>query len=155
MSRKALDIKGQRFGKLVAVEHVANHTIGRLAIWSFECDCGETITRRKSSVVDAFHRGIDSACDACNLKRIKSPSKQQREYQREASRNYQLTKMFLARWERTRELYIEDDIDEMECDIRALSEYYAPEFLPLYYPAHAIDSEFWPNNMIIVRDRHP
>lgn len=36
----ALDVSGERYGRLVAVKRVANR--GRATFWSFRCDCGKT-----------------------------------------------------------------------------------------------------------------
>lgn len=43
LTRRAKDITGQRFGRLVALGPVG-HTPGRNAIWLCQCDCGNTTT---------------------------------------------------------------------------------------------------------------
>jgi hypothetical protein len=52
----ALDITGQRFGRLVAVERIGSSSRGR-SLWLFQCDCGTTVER-----------------ETANLRRSKNPS---------------------------------------------------------------------------------
>ena len=42
---RALDITGQRFGSLVAVEKKDKRTGTGLCLWLFKCDCGEIVER--------------------------------------------------------------------------------------------------------------
>lgn len=43
MSRKRIDIAGQRFGRLVAIADVG--TLRSFRVWSFQCDCGAVVER--------------------------------------------------------------------------------------------------------------
>lgn len=53
--RKAIDLAGQRFGRLVAVEDVG--TVRSFRAWKFSCDCGEVIVR---SGADVRHGKVSS-----------------------------------------------------------------------------------------------
>ena len=59
MAKKALDITGQRFGKLVAL----NRSTTDKTKWLFQCDCGTKKEIAKSSVIG----GRASSC-GCKLK---------------------------------------------------------------------------------------
>lgn len=52
----ALDIAGERYGRLVAVRRVQNR--GRRTIWLFECDCGNT----KQIPLEAVRGGLTQSC---------------------------------------------------------------------------------------------
>lgn len=54
---KALDLKGQRFGKLTAIKARPDMSDGRNVVWECICDCGKTVYR-----------------DTGHLKRAKIPS---------------------------------------------------------------------------------
>lgn len=48
MANKAIDITGQRFGRLVALKDVGSYRASRL--WEFRCDCGGITQKRASEV---------------------------------------------------------------------------------------------------------
>ena len=52
-----LDIKGQRFGKLVAIDRVGNRPGYHQAVWLFRCDCG---TEKTSFGYNVVHNGVTS-----------------------------------------------------------------------------------------------
>jgi len=58
----AIDITGQRFGKLVAIELVENDKVGRY--WLCECDCGNLSVVRQ----DHLRNGTTKACIKCGCK---------------------------------------------------------------------------------------
>jgi len=62
---KAIDLIGQRFGKLVVIERAKNHN-GRTA-WICKCDCGNTIDTEGSSL----RRGFTKSC-GCLAKYIRN-----------------------------------------------------------------------------------
>lgn len=49
MSRVPLNLKGKRFGKLVALEMLA-HEPNRGRVWLFQCDCGKQVKRSGGQV---------------------------------------------------------------------------------------------------------
>lgn len=53
---RALDIAGQRFGRLVALER--QPSIGRRTAWSFVCDCGSVVVRK----LEPVRAGITTSC---------------------------------------------------------------------------------------------
>ena len=63
MSRKPIDITGQRFGKLVAVKRGSKQFEAYL--WWYRCDCGAAVERRPSLVAKAAARG--NSGPMCNL----------------------------------------------------------------------------------------
>ena len=62
---KALDLTGQRFGRLVAIRPTEKRDNQHLIIWEFQCDCGNIIERTGSQV----KRGNTQSCGC--LKREK------------------------------------------------------------------------------------
>lgn len=62
--RRLKDIKGKRFGMLVAVEHIGYDKRGQ-AIWRFQCDCGKTYEAISAPVV----YGSVISCGCYNSKR--------------------------------------------------------------------------------------
>lgn len=63
-----LDLTGQRFGRLTAVERsdkyveYAGH--GRKYLWKCICDCGEVVYR----LPEKLRSDVDSACESCKAK---------------------------------------------------------------------------------------
>lgn len=49
MNNKRRDLTGQRFGKLVAIRDAGSYGHGQ-RMWEFQCDCGNTVIRRGTSV---------------------------------------------------------------------------------------------------------
>lgn len=62
---KALDLTGQRFGRLVAIRPTEKRDSQHLVIWEFQCDCGNIIERTGRQV----KRGNTQSCGC--LKREK------------------------------------------------------------------------------------
>ncbi len=67
MSGKPVDIAGQRFGRLVAMERVGSAP-GGYALWRCACDCGNEVTVRSVSLRDGNTRSCgclvhDKACE--------------------------------------------------------------------------------------------
>ena len=60
------DIKGQRFGRLVALEHVG-FSSNRVTLWKCRCDCGNTIIVREGNL----HSGKSQSCGCLNVERTK------------------------------------------------------------------------------------
>lgn len=58
---KIRDIKGERFGSLVAIEYVGSDKLGH-ALWLFECDCGNTKVNLSNKVLT----GNTSTCGCRN-----------------------------------------------------------------------------------------
>ena len=56
---KVTDIKGQRFGMLVA-SHKVESCNG--AIWNYRCDCGNNVTRRSTEIRRKLKRGGPVSC---------------------------------------------------------------------------------------------
>jgi hypothetical protein len=50
IGRKPLDIKGQRFGRLVALERLPENAPSGNAVWRFQCDCGRETVKTASTV---------------------------------------------------------------------------------------------------------
>lgn len=63
MGRKAIDITGQKFHKLTAIEF--NHIKNNMHFWLFKCDCGKSIIAYKSDVLF----GNKKSCGCDNIKR--------------------------------------------------------------------------------------
>jgi hypothetical protein len=55
---KALDLTGQRFGRLVALRKTEKRNSQGLVIWEFQCDCGNIVEKTGASV----KRGITQSC---------------------------------------------------------------------------------------------
>lgn len=51
MGRKALDLTGKRFNRLVAIRRSDEKSNGHHVFWQCECDCGNTIIVRKDSLL--------------------------------------------------------------------------------------------------------
>lgn len=49
MGRSAHDIKGNRYGRLIALRRAENR--GRTVFWVFKCDCGKEKEINKTSVL--------------------------------------------------------------------------------------------------------
>lgn len=62
MSRKALDLSGKRFGRLVAIEPTKER-VNTSVIWKCVCDCGNT----KKVISSDLIRGLTRSC-GCLLK---------------------------------------------------------------------------------------
>jgi hypothetical protein len=62
MSR-LIDLTGQRFGRLVAIERVAGHAADGDAVWRFQCDCGQEI----ATAGRAVRRGRTTSCGCQKL----------------------------------------------------------------------------------------
>lgn len=60
--RKALDLSGQRFGKLVAIERVGTCISPKSALWRCVCDCGADVLIGSHTLRD---RIVPPSCDAC------------------------------------------------------------------------------------------
>lgn len=54
---KCVDLKGQRFGKLLVIERSSNSKTGK-AIWKCRCDCGN----EKDILADSLRRGTTKSC---------------------------------------------------------------------------------------------
>ena len=55
--RLKIDIAGQKFGRLTAIEHVGNSR------WRFRCDCGNTHTARQTAVVNGKQKSCGCYLD--------------------------------------------------------------------------------------------
>jgi len=64
---KAIDLTGQRFGKLTVLKRDYEHQKGRTAYWLCQCDCG------KQKVIDGanLRRGQTKSCGCINIERCK------------------------------------------------------------------------------------
>lgn len=51
-SKKPIDMTGQRFGRLVVLEHIGRQGRNRSAIWLCKCDCGKTHKASRMNLVD-------------------------------------------------------------------------------------------------------
>lgn len=60
---KLIDITGQKFGMLTAVEHTKT-VYGKGSIWKFKCDCGNIVERQSSLV----RNGNIKSCGCLNAK---------------------------------------------------------------------------------------
>lgn len=60
----ALDITGERYGRLIAVRRVQNR--GRRTVWLFECDCGST----KKIGLEAVRGGLTQSCGCIKKEEI-------------------------------------------------------------------------------------
>lgn len=56
MEYKKKDISGNKYGKLTAVKFVGINE--KRSLWEFKCDCGNTVTKRKSRVTT----GVTKSC---------------------------------------------------------------------------------------------
>ena len=63
--KRLKDIKGQRFGRLVAIEHIGYVRQGQ-AIWRFQCDCGKIYEAVSAPVV----KGTVVSCGCYNRERM-------------------------------------------------------------------------------------
>lgn len=59
---RRLLIKGQKFGKLMAIDPTGEVTKRRYAIWIFRCDCGREVKRTASTVVQMALIGQKPNC---------------------------------------------------------------------------------------------
>lgn len=64
----AVDISGQRFGKLTAVKYVGSNK-GWGAIWECVCDCGNTVNVKKGSLMT----GGTKSCGCLNREQLLTP----------------------------------------------------------------------------------
>lgn len=64
----AVDISGQRFGRLTAVKYVGSNK-GWGAIWECVCDCGNTVNVKKGSLMT----GGTKSCGCLNRERLLTP----------------------------------------------------------------------------------
>lgn len=64
----AVDISGQRFGRLTAVKYVGSNK-GLGAIWECVCDCGNTVNVKKGSLMT----GGTKSCGCLNRERLLTP----------------------------------------------------------------------------------
>jgi hypothetical protein len=68
---KALEILGQKFGKLTAIERIVRENPekgGQRSQWLFKCECGNTRISKASAVV----KGFIKSCKKCTEKEYKS-----------------------------------------------------------------------------------
>ena len=63
---KALDLTGQRFGRLVAIRPTEKRDSQHLVIWEFQCDCGNIIERTGRQV----KRGNTQSCGCLKRERL-------------------------------------------------------------------------------------
>ena len=63
MGRKAIDLTGRKYERLVAIRQVKNEKDGHHAFWECQCDCGNKIVVRK----DSLESGHAKSC-GCLLK---------------------------------------------------------------------------------------
>jgi hypothetical protein len=69
LSKQAVDISGQRFGKLIAIEYAGPSPNGN--IWRFRCDCGEVIERPLANIrTTTRQEGIPSCPNCIGVKDI-------------------------------------------------------------------------------------
>lgn len=68
-----IDMTGQRFGKLTAIERVAHTTKSKSAHWLCRCDCGAEIVVSRGSLV----RGYYKSCGCLDGKKVATPMKLQ------------------------------------------------------------------------------
>jgi hypothetical protein len=63
-----LEITGQKFGKLTAIEPTGKIDSKRYAIWKFRCECGDIVERSASSLKWDVKRGRNPSCakSTCN-----------------------------------------------------------------------------------------
>ncbi len=69
--RQVIDISGQRFGRLVAVQFVAVNSDGK-AEWDCQCDCGNTVT----TTSDRLRHGGKDHCGCLSVEREASRAEQ-------------------------------------------------------------------------------
>jgi hypothetical protein len=83
-----VDITGQRYGRLTAIERVGkSETSGRKAIWRFRCDCGEIVDR----ISDRVSHGFVHSCGCLGIEsRLKHGQSQTRAYHREKHKEWSL-----------------------------------------------------------------
>lgn len=62
------DIKGNRYGRLTAIEHTDRSSYGSV-IWKFKCDCGEIVYRSLRSVSYSSNRKSKISC-GCHITSI-------------------------------------------------------------------------------------
>ena len=67
------DLSGQRFGRLVVVERVANR--GTLAMWRCICDCGKETTVYATNLRRGFTKSCGCYRRECELKRVEEQVK--------------------------------------------------------------------------------
>lgn len=65
MSRNAVDLTGQRFGRLVAVAATPFRCLLGSVGWWLRCDCGGEAIRSVNVLRDSVRRGCVSGCDGC------------------------------------------------------------------------------------------
>lgn len=53
---KFIDIRGKRFGKLVAVKYLGN------GMWKFRCDCGKMVQRGVTRILRKYRRLVERSC---------------------------------------------------------------------------------------------
>jgi hypothetical protein len=73
MSRP-LDLTGQRFGRLVAIERLVGHSVDGCAVWRFQCDCGQEI----ATAGRAVRRGRTTSCGCQKLEGVRHISEHRR-----------------------------------------------------------------------------
>jgi hypothetical protein len=79
-----IDIKGKRFGRLVALSYVRSSP-GGMSIWAFRCDCGKKAVLKHDSVLS----GHTKSCGCYGKEsRVKHGKSQTLEYHREAHRKW-------------------------------------------------------------------
>ena len=64
----ALDITGQRYGRLFAIERIGTAKNGT-ALWRFQCDCGKEIVRKLSKV----REGANKSCGCARIEWLYKP----------------------------------------------------------------------------------
>lgn len=71
MSNPVIDLTGQRFGRLAAVERTANTTAGK-AQWACRCDCGQFAVVPTSSLRRGFTRSCGCLSRELSSERLRS-----------------------------------------------------------------------------------
>lgn len=67
---RRLEIAGQKFGKLTAIQPTGRTNDRRYAIWRFECECGNVVEKVAATIMTHAANGGHPNCGAAKCKRI-------------------------------------------------------------------------------------
>jgi hypothetical protein len=65
--RQHIDLSGQRFGRLIAIDYVGQ------SLWLCRCDCGQTPTVRAA----LLRKGATRSCGCLSLERVQAPTRKE------------------------------------------------------------------------------
>lgn len=66
MNARIKDMRGERYGCVVAIRNTGERAKSRDLIWEFQCDCGHVFTANGY----AFRSGKRSMCPRCAAKKV-------------------------------------------------------------------------------------